>query len=141
MKPAVLLRIAAIINLLYFVAHTAGIPWTPALGPAELSVLEAMKTHGFQAGGFTRTYWEFYLGFGVAISGFLLVQAVALWQLASLARSDAARLRPIAASFLVAFVVNAIVAWLYFFPVPAVMAAAIASCLGLAIAASKAQTR
>ena len=140
MKPSVLLRIAAIINLLYCAAHTAGIPWTPARGPAELAVLDAMRTQSFQAGGFTRTYWEFYFGFGVAISAYLLVQAVALWQLASLARSDAERIRPIAASFLVAFVVNAIIAWVYFFPVPAVMAAAIAACLGLAIVAAKART-
>lgn len=140
MKPPVLLRIAAIINLLYFAAHTAGIPWTPARGPAELAVLEAMKTRSFQAGGFMRTYWEFYVGFGVAISAFLLVQAVVLWQFASLAKSDAARLRPILASFLLGFVVNAIIAWMYFFPVPAVMAAAIALCLGLATAASKART-
>ena len=136
MKPSVLLRIAAVINFLYFAAHTAGIPWTPARGPAELAVLEAMRTDNFEAGGFARTYWDFYVGFGVAISGFLLVQAVALWQLASLAKSDAARLRPIVASLLVAFAFNVVVAWKYFFPVPAVMAAAIVLCLALALLAA-----
>jgi hypothetical protein len=137
MKPSVLLRIAAAINLLYFAAHTAGMPWTPARGPAELAVLEAMRTHSFEAEGFPRTYWDFYFGFGVAISGFLLVQAVALWQLASLAKSDAARVRSIVASFLVAFALNAIVAWRYFFPLPAVMAAAIALCLAWALLAAR----
>jgi len=137
MKPPVLLRIAAAIDLLYFAAHTAGAPWTPARAPAELAVLEAMRTHGFQAEGFARTYWDFYFGFGVAISGFLLVQAVALWQLASLARSDAARLRSVVTSFLVAFVFNAVVAWKYFFPLPALMAGVIAVCLALAVWAAR----
>ena len=136
MKPSTLLRIASIVTLLYFAGHTAGMPWTPAAGPGELPVIEAMKTHRFETGGFARTYWDFYFGFGVITSGFLLVQAVVLWQLGSLARTDAAQIRPIVASFLVLFVVNAILAWMFFFAVPAVMAAAIAICLGLAFRAA-----
>jgi hypothetical protein len=126
MKPSILLRIASIITLLYFAGHTAGMPWTPAAGPGELPVIEAMKTHRFQTEGFARTYWDFYVEFGVIISAFLLVQAVVLWQLGSLARTGAAQIRPVVATFLVAFVVNAILAWMFFFAVPAVMAAAIA---------------
>ena len=83
------------------------IRWTPA-GPGELPVIEAMKTHRFETEGFARTYWDFYFGFGVIISAFLLLQAVVLWQLGLLARTSAVQLRPIVASFLVAFVVNAI---------------------------------
>ena len=127
MKPSILLRIASIITLLYFAGHTAGMPWTPAAGPGELPVIEAMKTHRFETEGFARTYWDFYFGFGLIISAFLLVQAVVLWQL---------QIRPIVASFLVAFVVNAILAWMFFFAVPAVMAVAIAACLGLAFHAA-----
>jgi len=133
MKPSILLRIASIITLLYFAGHTAGMPWTPAARPGELPVIEAMKTHRFETEGFARTYWDFYFGFGVIISAFLPLQAVALWQLGSLARTGAAQIRPIIASVLVAFVVNAILAWMFFFAVPAVMAAAIAICLGLAV--------
>src|SRR5262245_13041850 len=132
MKPSLFLRIAAILTVLYFGGHTAGIPWTPVRGPSETTVIEAMKLQSFEVQGFARTYWDFYFGFGVAISAFLLVQAVVLWQLASLARSEAARLRPILASFFVAFVFNAVVAWKYCFHVPAIFAAAIALCLGSA---------
>jgi len=132
MKPSLFLHIAAIVAFLYFAGHTAGAPWTPIKGPGEMAALEALKARRFAAQGSTRTYWDFYVGFGVAISGFLLVQAVALWQLASLAKRDAFRVRPIVASFIVAYVFNAIVAWKYFFPVPAVFAAVITICLGLA---------
>jgi hypothetical protein len=55
-----------------------------------------------------------------------------LWQLGSLAKTDALRLRPIVASFFVAFVVNAVLTWKYFFAVPVVMAVAISVCLALA---------
>jgi hypothetical protein len=132
MKAPLLLRIAAVITFLYFAGHTSGIPWTPAAGPGELPVLEAMKSHSFDVEGFKRTYWDFYFGFGVTISAFLLVQAVVLWQLSSLAKIDASQVRPIVASFFVAFLVNAFFAWKYFFAVPVITTLAISVCLALA---------
>jgi hypothetical protein len=132
MKSPIFLRVASIITLLYFAGHTAGMPWTPAVGPGEVPVLEAMKNHSFVAEGFKRTYWDFYFGFGVIISAYLLVQAIVLWQVASLATTDPLRVRPIVASFFVAFIVNAVLAWQYFFVVPVIMAVAISVCLALA---------
>ena len=132
MKPTIFLRIASIITLLFFAGHTSGIPWTPAVGPDELPVLEAMKSHSFDVIGSTRTYWDFYFGWGLIISLYTLVQAVVLWQLGSLAKTDALRVRPIVASFFVAFVVNAVLAWKYFFVISVVMSVAISVCLALA---------
>ena len=136
MNPVLFLRIASVITLLYCVGHTAGMPWTPAQGPQEMAVLEAMKSHRFDALGAQRTYWDFYFGFGVAISVYLLVQAVVLWQVAGLAKTIGTQVRPIIASFLVAFLVNAIVVWKYFFALPLVMAIAIAISLVLALLTS-----
>jgi len=133
MKASLFLRIAAVITLLYFAGHTAGMPWTPYTSPEAVPVLEAMKNQSFEANGFKGTYWDFYFGFGVIISAFLLVEAVVLWQVGSLAKIDANRVRPIIASFLVAYIVNAALAWKYFFAVPAVMAALIALCLAIAL--------
>ena len=129
MKTSTLLRIAAVITFLYFAGHTAGAPWTPGMGPAELAVIEAMKTNHFAAMGSSRTYWDFYFGFGVIISVLQLVQAVVLWQLGALAKTDAARLRPIIATFLAAFIAIAILGWMYFFILPVIMATVIAICL------------
>ena len=83
MKAFHFLRIAAVITLLYSAGHTAGMPWTPFTNPEATSVLEAMKTHSFEAQGFKGTYWDFYFGFGIIISVFLLVQAVVLWVVVS----------------------------------------------------------
>jgi hypothetical protein len=52
---------------------------------------------------------------------------------ASLAKTDAIRVRPIVVSFLIAFVINAALSWKYFFAVPVVMAGLIAICLAIAL--------
>jgi hypothetical protein len=127
-----MLRIAAGLTLLYCAGHTLGMPWTPSIRPQDIAVLEAMKTDRFDDAGSTRTYWDFYFGFGLAITGYLALQAVALWQLAPLAKNAAMEVRPIVAVFFIAFVANAIVVWMYFFVIPLVFAVAIAICLALA---------
>jgi hypothetical protein len=133
MKAFHFLRIAAVITLLYFAGHTAGMPWTPYTDSEAQPVLETMKNHSFEAEGFKGTYWDLYFGFGLIVSVYLLVQAAVLWQLASLAKIDAIRVRPIVASFLVGFIINAALSWKYFFIVPVVMAGAIALCLAIAL--------
>jgi len=133
MKAFHFLRMAAVLTLLYCAGHTIGMPWTPYTDPEATSVLEAMKSHRFEAEGFKGTYWDLYFGFGLVISIYLLVQAVVLWQVASLAKTDALRVRPIVVSFLIAFVINAVLSWKYFFVVPVVLAGLIAICLAIAL--------
>ena len=141
MKAFHFLRIAAVVTLLYFAGHTAGMPWTPYTDPEALAIIEAMKNHSFEAEGLKGTYWDFYFGFGIIISVFLFVQAAVLWQVASLAKTDAIRVRPIVVSFLVAFIMNAALAWKYFFAVPVVMSGVIALCLAISLVlASRSQT-
>lgn len=135
MKTWHLIRIASILALLYFGGHTAGYPWTPVHGARESAIIESMKT-AIQVAGNTRSYWDFYVGFGLAISVYLLLQAVLLWQLAALARRDPPGARSMVASLLAAFAVNAWIAWAFFFPVPAILAIAVAACLAAALAVS-----
>ena len=132
MKAFHFLRVAAVLTLLYCVGHTSGIPWTPYTDAEATSVLETMKSHSFEEQGFKGTYWDIYIGFGLVISVYLLVQAAVLWQVASLAKLDAVRVRPIVVSFLIAFVINAGLSWKYFFVVPVLMAGLIAICLAIA---------
>jgi sugar phosphate permease len=56
-------------------------------------------------------------------------RALATWHAGE---NDPAPIRPIIAAFFVAFVVNAMLVWMYFFVVPPILAAAIAVCLGVA---------
>jgi len=132
MKTSNLLRIAAIITLVFFAGHTSGYPWTPDAGPAGLAVIDAMKGHSFDVVGSTRTYWDFYVGFGLAISLFQLMQAVVLWQLAGIARTDAASVRPMIAAFSIAYFINTLLAVKFFFVIPLVTSLVIALVLALA---------
>ena len=135
MKPVLLLRIASVITLLLAVGHTAGglSFWSPA---GDTEVLRAMRSFHFDAAGVSRTYLDFYLGFGFITGIYLLAQAVALWQLASMAKADPIRVRPLVGSFLLASVVSAFLSWRFIFVLPVVSFTAVAACLGLAFYAA-----
>jgi hypothetical protein len=95
-----------------------------------------MQSFHFDAAGVSRSYLDFYLGFGFINGIFLLMQSVVLWQLASIAQLDSIRIRPMVGSFLVASVASAFLSWEFIFLVPVVLFAAIAVCLGLAFYAT-----
>jgi hypothetical protein len=95
-------------------------------------VVEAMKSNQFDVMGATRSYWEFFIGYGLTISISVLLQAVVFWHLAGLAKTDPRRMRPIIAAFLFANLGFAILAWKYFFIPPLVGDLLITTALGLA---------
>lgn len=133
MKPVLFLRIASVLTFVHAVLHTiGGVFGTPAPGAQQAAVL-AMKTLRFQVMGVTRSYWDFNLGEGLAISIMLLVEAVVFWQLGSLAKTGAVRLRPVLAAFLVGYVGLAVNSYRFFFAPPVIGEILIALCLGLAI--------
>src|SRR5689334_13611072 len=94
MNTTLLLRIASFIALLFAVGHPMVNPWTPTDEASAASVVAAMKSVSFDAMGAHRSYWDFYYGFGVSISVYLFAQAVLLWLLATLAKTQAAAVRP-----------------------------------------------
>lgn len=131
MRAPLLLRIASIITLLYCAGHTSGYPWTPSTGEHEMAVVEAMKSDQMDVMGSMRSFWDFYIGFGIVISGFMIAIAVALWQMGSLAKRGV-NIRAMIATFFVAFVINTILDLRFFFVIPTVMAAVISLLLAIA---------
>ena len=103
----------------------------PGMQQATVSV---MKANEFPVMGVMRSYWDFYMGLGLVVSVFLTVEAVVFWQLGSLAKTDALRLRPVLATFLIGYLGAAVISSRYFFAAPVITEILIASCLGLAIA-------
>jgi hypothetical protein len=118
MTATVLLRIAAIISLLFTAGHTLGglSNWSPM---GENAVLRAMTDVHFEITGATRSYLDFYRGFGWSISVSMLLQSILLWQVSSLARTDEPRVRPMIAVFALAQVASGIIAWRFVSPIPA----------------------
>lgn len=132
-----LLRIASIATLLYAAGHTSGMPWLSPPSEQTSALAHDLRSHNFDVMGANRTVWDFHLGFGLIISLDLLILAVVLWQLATLARSAPALTRPLLATYAVAFLGNALLAGRYFFVVPTVMALFICLCLALAFVAAR----
>jgi hypothetical protein len=138
LNPSVLLRSASVIGFLFAVGHTAGAPWTPRRGLPEqtvtesMKVVESMKSVHFPVMGKERSYWDFYFGFGVSICVYLFALAIILWQVASQAKSEAVKVRPLMLTLLLAYLINAIVTYRFFFAFPLIFAAVICICIGLA---------
>jgi len=138
MKPQLLLRIAAVLTLIHAVLHTVGgLLGEPSHGPEERAVIATMKASAFDFMGSSRTYWDFYFGFGLFLSVGLVLQAVLLWQLAALAKSDPAKARPFMISLFLAFVAAIVLSWQFFFIAPLVTEAIIAAFIALAYMASR----
>jgi hypothetical protein len=132
MRTTLLLRIASVVSLLFAAGHTLGgrKEWSPM---GETDVLQAMRTHRFEVFGVSRTYLDFYRGFGFSLTVTLLLQAVLLWQLASLARTEPRRVSPMIASFVVASLAGTGIAWVFILPQPAVSSTLLTACLAAAL--------
>jgi hypothetical protein len=134
MRPVtttLLLRIASVISLIFTAGHTMGglRKWSPM---GDNAVLKAMTGVRFDTMGAKRSYLDFFMGFGWSISVSMLMQTILLWQLASLARTDPARLRPMIAVIALATVASGVIGWRFIFPVPAVFSGVLALALALA---------
>ena len=135
MTTTLWLRIAAVIQLLFTVGHTLGgrKRWSP-MGDNE--VLRQMTTVHFDTMGANRSYLDFFMGFGWSLSVVMLLQAVLMWQLATLARTDPASVRPLILTFVLATVATGFIAWRFIFPVPALFSLLVVAVLVIAYIAS-----
>ena len=120
MSVSWLYRIAAVLLVLYAAGHTVGFRQVdPAWGVD--APLTALRGTSFAVQGMPgRTYWGFFVGFGLFVSVMILFAAVVAWQLGSVPADVLRSLGLIRWSFAIAFVVNTYFAWHYFFVAPVV---------------------
>jgi hypothetical protein len=137
MRPTLLLRIASVLTLIHSALHTIGGVFGKPAPEAEATVA-MMKSNQFPLMGVMRSYWDFYHGMGLAVSIFLLIEAIVLWHLGELAKSDAPKLRPVLITFLLGYLALAVNSQVYFFAGPVITEVLIAIFVGLAIRAAKA---
>lgn len=137
MKPKVFLRIAAVVAIVEATLHTiGGVYGQPLPGPAATAVT-AMKENQFLVTGLTRSYWDFFMGFGLAITVFLATEGVVFWMLGSLAAKDGVDVRPILIAFVVGYAALTVLAYRYFFFGPVVCDALVGLCLAMAAFTAK----
>jgi hypothetical protein len=129
MKASMFYRIAAVLLLLFAAGHTSGFPWSDPTWGVDLS---SMRSTHFYIMGFSRTYWDFYVGSGLFVSVFLLLAVVLAWQLGGLPPESLARMRGTAWAFALCFVAITVLSWRYFFVIPIVFSIATTLCLTVA---------
>jgi hypothetical protein len=141
MRTVIFLRIASVLTLIHAVLHTIGGVFGSAAPGLQQATVAVMKANEFAVMGAMRSYWDFYRGMGLAVSVFLVMEAVVFWQLSSLAKTDGLRLRPVLAVFAVGYLGFAAVSYRYFFAAPVITEILIGLCLGLAAGSAKQMTR
>jgi hypothetical protein len=128
MKASVLYRTAAVILLLFAVAHTLGFRQSdPNWGVDGL--LSSMRSLHFQVQGFHRTYWDLFVAGGLCAGVFFFFAAILAWQLGGLPAETLARMRGIAWTFALSFAAITVVSWVYLFLAPIVFSIVITGCL------------
>jgi hypothetical protein len=138
MRTSTLLRIAALLALVQAVAHAAMfLTAQPTNGPDEIAVVGAMKAHAFLFGGFSRTYWDLYFGYGLLAALVVVFEAALLWLLAGLARDEPARLRGVIALLIAYNLAHAALLLRYFFLVPIVADGVVTLVLVLALLSAR----
>jgi hypothetical protein len=136
-KPVLFLRIAAVLTIIHAVLHTVGGVFGHVdPGPATVAV-QAMKINQFLLLGHMRSFWDFYRGLGLGVTVSLTSESIVFWQLATLAKKEVLRYRPILITFAVAYSVFAVNSYTYFFIGPVIAEILIAACLIVAIVTAK----
>jgi hypothetical protein len=125
-KAPILYRISSVLLLLFAAGHTSGFPWSDPNWRVDLGSMQS--TH-FYIMGFSRTYWDFYVGFGLFVSVFLLLAVVLAWQLGRLPPESLALMRGTRWAFALCFVAITVLSWKYFFIVPIVFSIVTTLCL------------
>jgi hypothetical protein len=133
MNIVTLLRMAAGLAAVQGTAHSAlFLTAKPRHGAAEVGVIETMKSNRFFADG-TRSYWDFYFGYGLLAAAACFVQAILFWQLGTIAASRPELIRPMVGLFFLANVGHALLVARYFsLYVTIAFDLLIAACLALA---------
>jgi hypothetical protein len=140
LKPVTLSRVASILLVLFAVLHTLGFRQVDPEWGVD-SLVNAMRSSHFNIFGSTRTYWDFFVGFGFFLSLFLVFSAVLTWQLSNLSRHNLAVMRGPSWALVACFAAVTIVSFRYAFIVPTALSVAILLCVTLAaVLAGKATT-
>lgn len=92
MKASLLYRTSSILLLLFAAGHTFGFRQIDPKWGVD-SLVRSMQTIHFNANGSDRTYWDFFVGFGLFVSVLMVFASIVAWQFASLRSETLAAMR------------------------------------------------
>jgi hypothetical protein len=128
LKASVFYRIASVLLVLFAIGHTLGFRKIDPKWGVD-SLIGSMQSIHFDVQGFSRTYWDFYVGFGLFVSVFLLFASVLAWQLGGLPAETLARQRGTAWALALCFAAVTVLSWTNFFIIPVVFSIVVTVCL------------
>ena len=128
MNASLLYRISSVLLVLFALGHTIGFRQVDPSWGAD-AVVNGMRSVRFDVQNFNRTYWEFFTGFGLFVTVFLLFAAVLSWRFGSMSPERLSAIPIERWSFAICFVLIAGLSWRYFFLAPGIFSTLVA--LGL----------
>ena len=132
MSATLLYRIAAVLLVLFAVGHTVGFLGFKPASADGLAVRDAMRTVQFEFKGASYSYGNFYLGFGLTITAYLLFSAFLAWHLGSVAATSPQSIGALAWAFAALQLACVGLSIAYFFLLPALLSGLVVVCLGWA---------
>ena len=128
MKASTFYRIAAVLLLLFAIAHTLGFRHSEPVWGVD-ALLGSLRSTHFDVQGFDRTFWDFFVAAGFSVGVFYLFAAIFAWQLGSLPAATLALMRGTAWAFALSFAAITVLSWRYLFIIPVAFSIAITVCL------------
>ena len=127
-----LYRIAGVLLVLFAAGHTLGfLTFMPSSAEGR-AVRAAMESVSFEFKGRPYSYGNFYRGFGLFVTAYLLFSAFLAWYLAGLAARAPGSITALAWAFVVVQIACLGLSVRYFFLLPALLSGVIAACVGWA---------
>jgi hypothetical protein len=128
MNSSLLFRAAAVLIVLFAVGHTIGFRQVdPTWGLTD--ALHTLQSTEFRTQGFTRNYWEFYVGFGFFVSVLLLFLAVVAWYIGGVGPASWPTVRALAWATVICLAAIVFLSARFFFAAPIVFSTIILLCL------------
>ncbi len=132
MKPTTLYRIASVLLLIFAAGHTYGFLKFKPSSPEGVAVWNAMSNVHFQVGGASYNYANFYTGFGLFATLYLLFASYLAWYLCGLAAKNPQAIGSLGWVFFLLQLASIGVSGMYFLPPPVILSALVAACAGWA---------
>jgi hypothetical protein len=117
--------------------HTLGFLKFKAPTPQGVAVQQAMDNVRFSMGGKSLTYGDFYRGFGLFCTAYLLFAAFLAWHLGTMARSAPQAIGALGWVFFGLQIVGIALSWRYFVLPPTIFSAVLAILTGWAACESR----
>lgn len=134
MKPSTLLRIASGCMIFHLLGHTMGhSKWKEGPEPERQEVVQKMLHYKFEFMGVSKSYGDYYIGYGWNLWFVLLMLALILWLISKPAQENPSFAIKVLSPILLCLVGFSVLDYIYFFPLVAITCLVAAIVVGTAI--------